>query len=172
MRPPSPRRRLLATSLLLLLLLALPVVSSGAGAGQSPDPLVVVVNRRNPIDNITSSDLRRFVLGERSSWPDGRKVTVVMRPVDDPDRAVLLRQICRMSEQDYARHLLQAAFTGDAASGAKQLSTAAGVRRFIFNVPGAIGYLRASEVDESLKVLLLDNRQSSDPGYALRSEGR
>lgn len=177
MRPTSPHLRLLAACLLVLWPGAVTSLRAGAAgavaAGQATaEPVVIVVNRQNPVDTLSVADLRRLLLGERTTWPDGRKATVVMRPPDDPDRTLVLRQICRMGEQDYARHLLQSSFVGDATSGPKQLSTASGVRRFIFNVPGAIGYLRAGEVDDSVKVIRIDNRAPTDAAYVLRGEAR
>ncbi len=172
MRTFSPVVRVLAACLLAVA--AISVVPSPARAGQepAPDPLVIVVNRQNPVETLSGADLRRIFLGERLTWPDRRRMTVVMRPPEDPERALLLRLVCRMSEPEYVRHLLQASFVGDASAGPKQLSTAAGVRRFIFNVPGAIGYLRVSEVDDSVKVVRVDNRPPSDAAYPLRGEGR
>jgi hypothetical protein len=39
--------------------------------------------------------------------------------------------------------------------------------KFIFNAPGAIGYLRASDVDESVKVLRIDGHLPNDRDYTL-----
>ena len=50
----------------------------------------------------------------------------------------------------------------------KTLSTPVGVRKFIFNVPGAIGFLRASDVDATVKVLRIDELLPEDRGYKLR----
>jgi hypothetical protein len=47
------------------------------------------------------------------------------------------------------------------------LATPNGVLRFVFNVPGAIGYVRASEVDASVKTLRVDGRLPGDRGYGL-----
>jgi hypothetical protein len=43
-----------------------------------------------------------------------------------------------------------------------------GVRKFIFNVPGAIGYLRRSDVDATVKIVRIDGLEPEDKGYKLR----
>jgi hypothetical protein len=43
-----------------------------------------------------------------------------------------------------------------------------GVRKFVFNVPGAIGYVRATDVDSSVKILRVDGRLPEDKEYSLR----
>ena len=50
----------------------------------------------------------------------------------------------------------------------KLLSTATGVLRFVFNVPGAIGYVRASEVDPSVKVVVIDGLAPRTAGYKIK----
>ena len=40
--------------------------------------------------------------------------------------------------------------------------------RFVFNTPGAIGYVRADEVDDSVKVLAIDDLLPGDAQYPLR----
>jgi len=44
--------------------------------------------------------------------------------------------------------------------------------RFIFNTPGAIGYVRADEVDDTVKVLRIDDRLPGEAKYPLRRAGR
>jgi hypothetical protein len=39
--------------------------------------------------------------------------------------------------------------------------------RFVANVSGAIGYVRADEVDPSVRVITVDNASPGDPGYKL-----
>jgi hypothetical protein len=41
------------------------------------------------------------------------------------------------------------------------------VRKFIFNVPGAIGFLRVSDVDATVKVVRVDELLPEDKGYKL-----
>jgi hypothetical protein len=97
-----------------------------------------------------------------------------MREPGTTERAVVLRAVCRMTEQDFRRHHLQLVFTGQAPDLPRQLATANGVLRFVFNVPGAIGYVRAGEVDPSVKVLQVQGRRPGQPGYGLKvppSEG-
>ena len=47
-----------------------------------------------------------------------------------------------MNEDQLKNHFLHGLFTGEILVSPKTLSTPTGVRKFIFNVPGAIGYLR------------------------------
>ncbi len=147
-------------------------VSSAERQTSGEEDLAIIVNRANPVDTLTFAELKKIFLQERAHWSNGRKITVVMRDPGQPERQTVLRVIYQMSEKDLNRYFLQAIFTGEVQSAPKQLSTPEGVRRFVFNVPGAIGYVRASEVDDTVKVLRVDGRLPGSPEYAIRAAGR
>src|ERR1700741_4213029 len=141
--------------LVMLTILGAPVllleVSPGAAnGGASPTTqasaadqnLAIIVNQSNPIDDLSLKELRTVFLGERSHWPNGRRITLVMMDQGLVERNAILRDVCHMSETEFGRHFLQGLFTGEVFVSPKTLSTSVGVRKFVFNVPGGIGYLR------------------------------
>jgi hypothetical protein len=133
-------------------------------------PLVFVVNRKNPVEALSLTDVRMMLIGERSHWPDGTRVTVVMREPKEPERDAIIRLVCKLDDRDYTRAVLRAVFTGELRSAPKLLDTPGGVIRFVYNVPGAIGYVRASELDDSVKVVRLSNAPGDTAfGFRLRT---
>ncbi len=130
--------------------------------------LAIVVHPSNPIENLTMAELRRIFLGEEGHWPDGRRLTLVMMEVGEPERKAVLQQICRMDESDYRKAILHRLYTGELLVSPKTLRNATHVREFVFNVPGAIGYLRAADTDQSVKVIRIDGHLPDDEGYPLR----
>lgn len=132
------------------------------------EDLAIVVNKLNPVEALSMAELRKVFLYEWSHWPNGRRVTVAMRDQGDSEREVVLAQIYRMRDADFNRYFMQAQFTGQIQTGPKTLNTASGVCRFVFNVPGAIGYVRASEVDNSVKVVRIDGHKPGEPGYRFK----
>jgi ABC-type phosphate transport system substrate-binding protein len=169
------RRKLVLAATGMCLLLSHP---SGRAAGTAPvlpapdESLAVIVNQANPIDELSLKDLRTVFLGERSHWPNGRRITLVMMDPGLAERKAVLRDVCRMSESEFSRHFLQGLFTGEVFVSPKTLSTPIGVRKFVFNVPGAIGYVKASDVDSTVKVIKVNGKSVGDPEYPLRVEAR
>ena len=72
-----------------------------------------------------------------------------------------------MNEATYRNHFLKEMYRGDVFAAPKTLTSPEVMRKFIFNAPGAIGYLRASDVDESVKVLRIDGHLPNDRDYTL-----
>jgi phosphate transport system substrate-binding protein len=150
---------------------------SAAGGASAPpavpdDPLAIIVNQSNTIDDLSLKELRTVFLGERSHWPNGRRITLVMMDPGLSERKAVLRDVYHMNETEFSRHFLQGLFTGEVFVSPKTLSTSVGVRKFVFNVPGAIGYLRASEVDGTVKVIKVNGHRPDEADYPLRIELR
>jgi hypothetical protein len=150
---------------------AVPAASRAAPPGVD-DALAIIVNQTNPIDDLSLKELRTVFLGERSHWPNGRRITLVMMDPGLSERRAVLRDVCRMTETEFSRHFLQGLFTGEVFVSPKTLSTPVGVRKFVFNVPGAIGYLRTSDVDGTVKVIKVSGHRVEDADYPLRIELR
>jgi ABC-type phosphate transport system substrate-binding protein len=167
----SPRSPLSA----LVLALVLCAADAATPVAQGPVPgalpvhtaVVIIVNTENGTKPLSIGDLRRILLGEMTRWPSGGPITIAMRPPGQPERAAVLRLICGMTDADFTKYLLQAAYRGEAQTGIKQLDTAIGVRRFVFNVPGAIGFIRADEVDTSVKRLSISGAIPGDAAFGL-----
>jgi ABC-type phosphate transport system substrate-binding protein len=138
-----------------------------AVAAAARTPLAVIVNRNNPVNGLGRAELRALFLGERTTWSHGRRVTVLLREPGQPERAAALQLIYGMSEADLTRHFLHQTFNTGSAGAPRTLATAEGVKRFVFNVPGAIGVVRLVDVDDTVKVLTINGAAPGDPAYAL-----
>jgi phosphate transport system substrate-binding protein len=141
---------------------------AGAARAPAPEALVIIVNKANPVDNLTSDELRKYFRLERERWPDGRRNSVLMLPPGTPEREIVLGQIYRLTDGEFARYFFQASYTGQIHSAPKELASAVNVRKFVFNVPGAIGYVRLSQVDDTVKIVRIDGRLPGDADYPMK----
>ena len=132
------------------LLLCLPAPPRARAA----DEVAVVVNKGNDVNGMSLELARKFFLGDKSVWPNGRRVTVLMSASGSPEREAALHSIYKMSESEYAKYFLQAAFTGRVQTPPKDVS-ATEVKKMVADNPGAIGCIRKDQVDDSVKVALI-----------------
>lgn len=132
--------------------------------------LAVIVNRSNPVENLSFTELRKIFWGERSHWPNGHRVIVTMMDSGNPERKIILQDLYHLTESGYRDHFLKGKYTGDFPLSPKTLSSPTILRKFVVDTPGAIGYLRASDVDEFVKIVSIDRRFPGDPEYKLQIE--
>jgi ABC-type phosphate transport system substrate-binding protein len=147
----------------LALLDCLLLCSATAGA-----ELAIVVNKATTIETISSADLRSMFLGDKTKWPDGKKVTPVQTALESPEGVLLLKVVCKMSDAVLKRYYMQAAFTGKDITQPVGVSSTAALKQFVARTPGAIGCILASDVDTSVTVLKVDGAAPGEAGYKLK----
>jgi ABC-type phosphate transport system substrate-binding protein len=122
-----------------------------AAAGDEVD---VIVNKANPVGELSPADAKKLFMEDKLTWPNGKRVTVLMLAPGQPERAILLRNMYKMSESDYGKYFLQAAFTGKVDAPRKDVGSAAEVKQDVAANPGAIGYVKSGDADDSVKIVL------------------
>lgn len=123
---------------------------------QASEALVLVVNKGNSAAaGMSLADARKLMLGETSGWRNGSKVVVILEPAGNPERAAILKKVCGMSESAYTRYQMQAAFTGQSAATIKEVPSDAAVKSAVHANPGAFGFLRKSQLDDSVTAALV-----------------
>jgi ABC-type phosphate transport system substrate-binding protein len=137
------------------------------------DPIVVIVNGANPVDNLSVGELKKLFLSDRSKWDTGKSVAPVMVVAGAPERTSFLKIVCGMSDADLSKYFLAAAFSGKSATPPKEVGSAAAVKSFVATSPGAIGFVKAGDFhgdgsDGGIKSVKVDGAAAADAGYKLK----
>src|SRR5437660_713321 len=123
-------------------LLAAAVVAVSLPAGQTTtEPISIIVNIANPVEEITTNRLREVLFGNVREWPTKRRITVVQREPASPVAASVLKSFVGMSPEEYNRYLLNLQFKGQQPLAIKTLLSDESACSFVFNAPGAIGFI-------------------------------
>jgi ABC-type phosphate transport system substrate-binding protein len=140
----------------------------GVPSQAAPDDVAVIVNKSNPITNLTMTQLRKIVLAQEGKWAGGGKIVVWMTSPGQPERAGTLKIVCGMTETDFTLHFMHASFNGDSGDPPKTAGSAAQVRQSIAGAANGVGFIAASQVDDSVKVVAVDGNRPGQPGYKLK----
>lgn len=135
--------------------------------GKSAD-LAIIVNPACPLNDISSADLAKVFKAQRAKNFDGNKIILTSRETGSPERDAALARIYHMSDPQYEKYFLAATFAGTIQSAPKVIVNGMAVCQFVAAEPGAIGYLRATEADSTVKVLKVDGKAPGDPDYPIK----
>jgi len=132
--------------------------------------LAVIVAKGSSLENLSSDELRRVFLEEKATDPDGHKYVVMMREPGSPEQKAALSVIYKFDQGQgqFDTYFLRAVYSGHAQGKPQQVNGGATVRQYVAATPGGIGYLRASEVDDSVKVIKVDGKSPGDADYPLK----
>ena len=155
--------RILRFTLAATLLASTPFAISAAD-----DDVAVLVNKTNAADNLTKAQLKKILLGEQPTWPGGKKVVVILRPPGQADRVTVLKVICGMTEAEFNEHLMKANFNGDSGGAPKVAASPLSVRQLVMTTPGAIAFLRMSEVNDTVKPVNVEGVAAGTAEYPIK----
>lgn len=161
----TPSWRVSVRRLASVLLAALAVVVAIPRGAAAQGAIAVIVNRSNPISDITADDLRRLYLGTTTAFSHNERVVLY----ELPDlREPFYRTVLGMSGDRLKRHWIGLVFSGRGAMPPKGVADVVQLRALVGSQRGAIGFLDASQSDPSVKILTVDGFKPGDAGYPLR----
>ena len=114
--------------------------------------IAVIVNHGNPINTLSSEEVKAIFLKKVTTFPDGGAAT----PVYQDEEAKIYSDFAeKVLEKDVAH--LKSYWSGQIFSGKNSLPEVAkgdsAVKAHVSGVPDAIGYIDSRHVDKSVKVV-------------------
>jgi ABC-type phosphate transport system substrate-binding protein len=132
------------------------------------DTMAVVVNKDNPLSQVSLPELRQLYMGEQRFWKGRLAVTALMRVAGSRERAVALKVLFRMSESEYKKYWVNRVFHGEASAAPPELFSNGSAQDAVASIPGAVALVPVSEVSPRVKVLKIDGHLPDEPGYPLQ----
>ena len=132
-------------------LAALLIIAASPAPADEPT-LVVIVHRTRSIAAMSVKDVANIYLKRRRFWEDGAPIVPVNREPGTEARETFSRRILGGASSTFAAFWNEQYFHG--VFPPITLSSSAAVRRYTATDPNAIGYVDASEADDSVRVVL------------------
>jgi hypothetical protein len=126
--------------------------------------VAVVVNEKNPINNLSTPELRKIFAGERHAWTGGTPVKLFVRAPGANERVVMLK-LLGMSESEYKHYWTAQVFRGEAQAAPVGLFSNGMQKEAILLYPGAVALVNVQDVKLGMKVVKVDGHMPTEPGY-------
>lgn len=118
----------------------------------------VVVNRENPVGNVTSAQLTKIIRGEAKKWPDGKSIVLVLHN-ESAGEAETLERLNKMSAAEWK------AFVAVHKDSILFVDTDADVLKAVQAEPGAVGLIEVHSIDNTVNVVKVDGKLPMEFGY-------
>jgi ABC-type phosphate transport system substrate-binding protein len=129
--------------------------------------IAVVVHPDTPVSNLTLSEVRQVLLGERQYWNSKLPVVLLIRAPVARERDVVLHVIYQMTEAQFKQYWVAKIFRAEAASPPKIVYSNDMEYELVSGLPGAIAFMDARNVRPGLKILRVDGHLPGDKDYPL-----
>ena len=125
-------------------------------SNQLESPVLPVVNQQVQQDNISKHGLSAIFKMRLHKWKDGSAVTVFVLADDQPLHKAFCKTILNVFPHQMRRNWNRLVFSGSGQAPIQLDSTEEMINQLI-STPGAIGYLRKSDIKEGIKVLRIQS---------------
>ncbi|HET6150893.1 MAG TPA: hypothetical protein VFH68_25375 [Polyangia bacterium] len=141
----------------------LPLGFKRAEAETAP-PLAVVVAKNSPVNQLSLYELKHLYLGDHVNGPDGKRLIPLNRALGSPERVALDASVLGMSPDQETAYWIDRRIRGQSGSP-RAIPQADLAQRIVGHLEGGITYVRFDEVRPDVKVLRIDSKLPTDPGY-------
>lgn len=114
--------------------------------------VAVIVHPSAGFDSLTEDDVSRLFLGKSKSFPSGGQAVPVNQNEGSAARDKFNEAVCKKNASQYKAYWSQLVFTGKG-TPPKDAGDDAAVKALVAANPNMIGYVDASAVDASVKVV-------------------
>lgn len=133
------------------LLAALLSVVGGLASFNATAEVAVIVHPSNK-NVLDKKFIARIYLGKKKSYPDGSVVLPISQNEKTPVRDEFIEKVVGKSIHQFRSHWSQLMFTGKA-KPPKEVGRDDQVKKIVAANPAVIGYINASAVDDTVKVV-------------------
>jgi len=113
--------------------------------------IVVIVNKDNDF-HLDKDMIAAYFTGEAKRWIGGLPVSLIELPANSPETAAFTKQILGMNAHDAKALQTQNVLSGKAI-GPREVTSDDEVKKAVSSSRIAIGYIKASSIDDSVKVV-------------------
>jgi ABC-type phosphate transport system substrate-binding protein len=134
-----------------MMLLAVPLLQARAAAAESPDDILIVVNKSVTAGSTTVAELRNIFLKKKTSWRTGDQVVPVHATSGSKLRSAFQKRLLGMSATEEREYWKNAKIK----HALMEPATFNDTLKAVFKLRGAVSYVFRSQYKEGVAKILL-----------------
>jgi hypothetical protein len=138
-----------------------------SGLASSAQSLSVIVHPTVEVDELSFTEFRKIIMGDRQFWTTGQRIAIIVRAPVAAERSVLLERVFKMNEAQYRQYWVAKVFRAEVVSGPRVVLSNEEAVDLVTVIEGAIAVVNSEDVPEGFKVLKIGGALPGEPGYPL-----
>lgn len=132
--------------------------------------IAIVVNRENPVDELTLREVQAIFELRQQFWKSGERVSVITQQARRAEKNVMLKTVYRQTDAGLNAYLLHRMFIGEISDFPQIEASNEKVKQKVRSQANAIGFIDAATIDSTVKVLKIEHALPGSTSYPLKSE--
>jgi len=132
--------------------------------------IAIIVNKNNPVNELSKIDLRRIYLSDTQKWEDGKPIVTLTLSADAGERKTFQDKVLGMSNDELQKYMSDQEIKGKSVKSATVQKSSQALQLFVGKVPMAIGFIYEDEFkdDGKIRIIKIDGKLPGEGGYPLK----
>ena len=161
-------RCMAVVSLHVALVVALCCGRESAARAAEPKPAIVVVHAGVPVRNLSLTELRELVLGQRRFWAGGARVELIVEAGAGPGRRGFVETLSHMTDLQFQQYWVGQIFSQRATRAPRAAPDRRLALALVSAIPGALTVVEDGPLPPRTHAVTVDGLAPGDPRYPLR----
>ncbi len=131
------------------------------------EPLTVIAHTSVETDNLSLSELKGILLGNRQFWSANQPITIFLPAPDTWKRNLLYATVYQMKASQFRQYWIAKIFRAEASSAPKSAFSDEMAVALTAKLPGTISFVGTAPNNANIKVVKIDGHLPNEPGYPL-----
>lgn len=132
--------------------------------------IAVVVNKSNPVTDISYSELKIILEARKQYWDNGEKITLIFKPITSNETRTLIDMVYKIKYEEFDKYWFLRVYNNKIMEFPKILNSAGTINILVSEIPGAIAFIGVDEVSKrgNIKVLRVNGKMPDEDGYPFK----
>ena len=132
--------------------------------------IAVIVNKSNPVSDISYNELKQILEARKQYWDNGKKIILIFKPITSVETRTLIDMVYKIKYEEFDKYWFLKVYDNKIMEFPKILNSTGTINILVSEIQGAIAFIGVDEVSKrgNIKVLRVNGKMPDEDGYQFK----
>ncbi|HHT9146955.1 MAG: hypothetical protein Q7J76_12970 [Candidatus Brocadiaceae bacterium] len=134
--------------------------------------IAVIVNKSNPVSDISYNELKQILEARKQYWDNGEKIILIFKPITSVETRTLIDMVYKIKYEAFDKYWFLKVYDNKIMEFPKILNSTGTINILVSEIPGAIAFIGKDEISRianiNIKVLGVNGKMPGEDGYPFK----
>ncbi|HHT9160105.1 MAG TPA: hypothetical protein ACFYEH_09615, partial [Candidatus Brocadiaceae bacterium] len=110
--------------------------------------IAVIVNKLNPVSDISYNELKQILEARKQYWDNGKKIMLIFKPVASNETRTLIDKVYKIKYEDFDKYWFWKMYKNEIMEFPKILNSSGTINILVSEMSGAIAFIGVNDVSK------------------------
>lgn len=132
--------------------------------------IAVIVNKSNPVSDISYNELKQISEARKQYWDNGEKIILIFKPVTSVETRTLIDMVYKIKYEEFDKYWFLKVYDNKIMEFPKILNSTGTINILVSEIQGAIAFIGVNDVSKrgNIKILKINGKMPDENGYPFK----